>query len=92
MNNKKIINTGLVIWITSVLYGWLTCGWLFNWVYKLPPNIWRTVEEMTSGNSLLWTNLIGLAVALIFIKVYAYLHKILPGQGAKKGMLYAFIA
>ncbi len=91
MNTKKIIGAGLAVWITTALYGWLTCGWLFNWVYKLPPNIWRTPEEMASVSSLLWTNLIGLAVALIFVKIYAYLHKALHGEGAKKGMKYGLI-
>lgn len=90
MNMKKTISAGIVVWIVSAMFGWLTCAWLFNWVYKLPPNIWRTAEEMASGSSLLWTNLIGLVVALIFVGVYANLHKALSGEGAKKGMKYGF--
>ena len=89
MNTKKIILSSVVIWIVSVVFGFLTCGWLFNWVYQLPPNIWKTPEVMTVN--LIWMNLIGLLTAIIFASVFALLYKGIPGQGIKKGINYGFI-
>ncbi len=89
MNTKKIIISSVVIWIVSVAFGFLTCGWLFNWVYQLPPNIWKSPEAMAVN--LIWMNLIGLLTAIIFASVFALLYKGIPGQGIKKGINYGFI-
>ena len=90
MNAKKILLSGIIVWIISTAFGWLTCGWLFNWVYQIPPtNIWVTPEKMM--DNLLWINLIGFVTAIIFIGVYAYFYKSLPGEGVSKGMRYGFI-
>ncbi len=89
MNVKKIAVASVVIWIVSAVFGWLTCGWLFNWVYQLPPNIWKSPEEMSV--SLIWMNLIGLLTAAIFVLVFAVLYKGIPGEGVKKGLIYGFL-
>ena len=89
MNIKKIILSSVAIWITSAVLGFLTCGWLFNWVYQLPPNIWKTPEVMATN--LIWMNLIGLLTAIIFVSIFALLYKGIPGQGIKKGINYGFI-
>ena len=70
MNFKKIILSGVIIWIVNAVFGFLTCGWLFNWVYKIPPNIWVDPETMMSGANMLWANLVGLLSGLIFATVY----------------------
>ncbi|OGK12509.1 MAG: hypothetical protein A2Y63_06170 [Candidatus Riflebacteria bacterium RBG_13_59_9] len=79
----------IVVWIVSAVFGWLTCGWLFNWVYTSPPNIWRTPQEMSTN--LVWVNLLGLLVAVIFVLVFAWLYRGLPGTGVRKGLAYGFI-
>ncbi len=89
MNTKRILISGVAVWIVSALFGWVTCGWLFNWVYQLPPNIWKAPEVMASN--LIWMNLIGLLTAIIFALVFALLHKGIPKKGVKKGLVYGFI-
>lgn len=91
MNKKRILGAGIVVWIASTLFMWLTCGWLFTWVYEIEPKIWLTPEKMMSGVNILWANLIGLLAAIIFAGVFAYLYKMLPAEGAKKGIRYGFI-
>jgi len=90
MDTGKILLSGVIVWITSAAFGWLTCGWLFNWVYQIPPtNIWAAPETMM-GN-MPWINLIGFIAAIIFAGVYAYLYETFPGEGARKGIRYGFI-
>jgi len=81
MNTKRILVATIAIWIVSVVFGFLTCGWLFNWVYQIPPNIWKTTEQM-AGN-MLWVTLIGLIPALLFSLVFAVLYNGIPGKGIK---------
>ena len=89
MNTKRILLATFVIWVVSAVFGFLTCGWLFNWVYTLPPNIWKTPEVMATN--LIWMNLLGILTAVIFVTLFAFLYKGIPGKGVKKGITYGFI-
>jgi len=91
MNAKRILISGVVIWIMGTMFGILTCGWLFNWVYTLPPNIWKDPAVMMSAGNMIGANLTGFIRAIIFASVYALLYKGIPGKGAKKGMTYGII-
>jgi hypothetical protein len=47
MKWKKILLAGVIVGILSTIWGGVTCGWLFNWVYKLEPSsIWKLPEEI----------------------------------------------
>ncbi|MEA3248599.1 MAG: hypothetical protein U9Q73_02740 [Nanoarchaeota archaeon] len=87
MNIKKILLTSLVIWIVTAVLGFLTCGQLFNWVYLLPPNIWKNPVEI----NFIGSTLFGLFSALLFVFVFAVLYKGIPNEGAKKGMTYGIL-
>lgn len=91
MNTKKILISGVVIWVISTIFGLLTCGWLFSWVYTLPPNIWKDPVEMMSTGNIIGGNLTGLFRAIIFALVYALLYKGIPGESVKKGMMYGIL-
>ena len=91
MNIKRISICSIVIWILDTILGWLTCGWLFNWVYRLPPNIWKDPTVMMSTGNMIGANLIGLMRAVIFVFIFAFLSKGLPGEGIKKGIAYGLI-
>ena len=88
MNWKKVLIAGVVVWILSSVFGWLTCGWLFNWVYELPPNIWNE-PEVIMGN-MLWSALLTFVVSIVFVFVFALFYKGIPGKGVKKGIVYGF--
>ncbi len=91
MSAKRIIISGVVIWIVSSLFGWLTCGWLFKWVYTLPPNIWKDPVIMMSAGNMIGMNVTGLIGALLFALVFAVLYKGIPGKGVAKGMMYGIL-
>ena len=91
MNTKRIILASVIIWLVSTAFTWLTCGWLFTWVYEIPPMIWLPPEEMMSTNSLVLSNIFGIVISFIFTLVYAVLYKGIPGKGFKKGMIYGIL-
>jgi len=71
MNIKKILISGVLIWIINTIIRFITCGWLFSWVYKLQPtNIWVDQETMMSGTTMLWANLFSLVAAMIFATAF----------------------
>ena len=91
MDIKRILLAGVVIWVISTIFGFLTCGWLFSWVYTLPPNIWKDPDVMMSTGNIIGGNLTGLFRAMVFALVYALLYKGISGEGAKKGMTYGVL-
>jgi hypothetical protein len=92
MNAKRIVIAGLVVWIVSSIFFFLTCRWLFKWVYKLPPNIWRDFTAMqASALNLIGPHVIGIIRALLFTLVFAILYKGIPGKGITKGIVYGVL-
>ncbi|OFV67809.1 MAG: conserved hypothetical protein, membrane [Candidatus Syntrophoarchaeum caldarius] len=91
MNIKRILIAGIIIWIVGTAFGVLTCGWLFNWVYQLPPNIWKDPTEIMAAGNVIGANVIELLGAMIFVAVYAFISGGIPGEGVKKGMTYGLI-
>lgn len=91
MNYSRILIAGIVIWIVSTIYIFLTCGWLFTWVYQIPPIIWLTPEAMMSTENLVGSLGTGLLSAFIFTLIYAILYKGLPYSGIKKGLIYGLL-
>ena len=91
MNIKKLIITTLAIWIVSAAYTMLTCGWLFSWVYELPPMIWKTPTEIMASANMIGSYLAGVLVSFLFVFIFAFLYKKLPNKGVKRGLLYGFL-
>lgn len=91
MNKKRILLSGLVVWLVNSVWGAVTCGWLFNWVYKIQPVIWKTNEAIMAPSNAVGMHVGGLIAALLFAYVYALLYKSIPGQGVKKGMMYGVL-
>ena len=89
MNIKKLLIATVAMWIFGTIFGMLTCGWLFNWVYELPPNIWHSQEAMM--DNLVLANLLGFFRCLAFAFVFAFLYKGIPGSGIKKGVIYGIL-
>jgi len=87
----KLFLAAFVIWITGTVFAMLTCGWLFNWVYAIPPVIAKSFEAMFTPGNMVASYILGFLTSVIFVLVYAWLHKALPGKGVKKGIYYGLI-
>ncbi|MFH1455878.1 MAG: hypothetical protein ABIF40_02925 [archaeon] len=88
INWKKTILATLAVWIVGTLYTFLTCAWLFNWVYEIEPIIWIAPEAMMTTSNMIGSNIIGIVSALFFVLVFVWLMKGLPSKGWKKGLYY----
>lgn len=85
MKIGKIIISGIVVGILKSIWGALTCGWLFNWVYKLEPtNIWKSFDQM----SFPLMNISNIVFGVLLALVYALINKCLPGKGIIKGLWF----
>ncbi len=91
MKINRILIAGVIIWIVGTVFGILTCGWIFNWVYQLPPNIWKDTASMMSTGNMVGANIVGIVGAIIFAAMYALLFNGIPREGVKKGVTYGFI-
>lgn len=87
----KIVLTSVIIWLVGTVFAWLTCGWLFNKVYTIPPLIWLSPEAMFTATNMFWSNFFGLAGSFVFVLVYLWIFKGIPGKNTKKGMNYGLI-
>ena len=84
MKTGKIIIATIVISIFNAIVGAITCGGIFNWVYKLEPvNVWKPMEAGI-------TYYIGAVVLnFLFVLVYAILRKGIPGKNKLvKGLIF----
>lgn len=86
MKYSSMILAAIAIWIVDGIIMFLTCGWLFKWVYMLPPHIWK---EPISWS--VFALIPSILKAFFFVFVYAVFYNGIPSTGAKKGMVYGFL-
>ena len=86
MKAGKILIAGVVISVFSTIFGMVTCGWLFSWVYKLEPvGIWKSMEGPPGAMFFIGA----LVLNIIFVLVYVLLRKGIPGKNKLiKGLMY----
>jgi len=90
VNIKRVIAAAIAVTIVGFIYSWITCGWLFNWVYTLEPiNVWKPMGDMTTWMT--WMNIGGFILNIILVGVFAYLYKGIPCKGIKKGLCFGLI-
>ncbi len=91
INVKRLLISSIAIWVLSIVFATLTCGWLFNWVYTIPPVIAKSAEAMLTISNMAWSYILSFVISVIFVLVFALLYKGLPGKGIKKGIYYGLI-
>ena len=86
MKIGKILIAALALSVFGMIFGALTCGWLFNWVYKLEPtNVWKPM----AGPPGLAFQIGGLLLNMVLAVVYALLRKGIPGKNKlAKGIVF----
>jgi len=85
MKIGKIIIAAVVVTIFNVIVGAVTCGGIFNWVYKLEPiSVWK---PMAAPGIAYYIGTI--LLNFIFVLAYAVLHKGIPGKNKlAKGLVF----
>ncbi|MCX5678682.1 MAG: hypothetical protein NTY76_06200 [Candidatus Omnitrophica bacterium] len=86
MKIGKILIAAAALSLFGTIFGGLTCGWLFNWVYKLPPtNVWRPMD----GPPGLGFQIGSFLLNIVLVAVYALLRKGIPGKNKlTKGLIF----
>ncbi|MFA6281265.1 MAG: hypothetical protein WCY05_02025 [Candidatus Omnitrophota bacterium] len=86
MKIGKILIAGVAVTIFNAIVGMVTCGGIFNWVYKLEPtNVWK---PMDGGPGIMF--MFGsFVLSLILSFIYALIQKGIPGGNKfAKGMVF----
>jgi hypothetical protein len=86
MKIGKILIAALALSLFGAIFGGVTCGWLFNWVYKLEPtNVWKPMD----GPPGLMFQIGGFLLNIVLAAVYALLQKGIPGKNKlTKGLVF----
>jgi len=87
-NYKKWFLVSILIWFVSSVWTFITCGWLFNGIYRIQPVIWRSPEQISSFSSIIGSNLIGLVTAMIIVSVFLLIKKQIPYSKWRRGVVY----
>jgi hypothetical protein len=85
MKMRKMIIATVAVTIFDAVVGAITCGGIFNWVYKLEPiNVWKPMEAPGI------TYYIGaILLNFIFVLVFAVFRKGIPGKNRLiKGLIF----
>ena len=94
MKTGKIILSAVIVWVVHMILIWLTCGWLFRWIYEIQPKIWLAPEIMMSAGNMIASAVISLIGAILFVLVYELIKKGIPSKKKSyvcKGMMYGFL-
>lgn len=76
MKIGKTLIAALALSIFGMIFGGITCGWLFNWVYKLEPtNVWKPMDGPPGPAFMA----VGFLLNIVLVAVYAVLRKGIPG-------------
>lgn len=76
----KIVLAAVAATVVNAIYGMLTCGWLFNWVYKLPPTEILRPETGYTGSFWAVFHVGGFIVYLILATIFVLIEKALPSK------------
>jgi hypothetical protein len=86
MKTGKMLAAALAASLFNAIFSAVTCGWLFNWVYKLEPaNVWKPMDSPPGPAFYMGVLLLN----VVFVTVYALLRKGIPGKNRlTKGLVF----
>lgn len=86
MKMGKVLIAGVAVTIFNAIVGGVTCGGVFNWVYKLEPtNVWKPMDGCPGAMFMLGS----LVLSIILSFVYALINKGIPGGNKlAKGIVF----
>jgi hypothetical protein len=90
MKIGKLLIAAIALSIFGIIFSAVTCGGVFNWVYKLEPtNVWKSMDAPPGLEYLAG----GFILNIILAAVYALFRKGLPGRNSLvKGLVFGLCA
>jgi len=83
---KKIILVALLVTLCEFVFGIITCGGMFNWIYSIEPTtVWKPMESTLVPGFYIFS----IVLNLIFVKIYTVLSKGIDGTKITKGLKFA---
>ncbi len=91
MQYGRLFLSALVVALFSFFFGWLTCGWLFTWVYSFPPA--GIIRDMANASSAFWVvlNLGNFVTGIIYTFIYSKIGYVIGGGALRKGLMYGVL-
>ena len=88
MKVSKIIVAGILVTVFNAILGGLTCGYMFSWIYRVPPVCaWKPMTGPPGMSFYIGS----LLVSILLAAVYAVINKGIPGKSlVAKGLNYGF--
>jgi len=86
MKIGKILIAGIAVTVFNAIVGGVTCGGIFNWVYKLEPtNVWKPMDGPPGAMFMIGS----FVLSLILSFIYALINKGIPGGNKfTKGIVF----
>ena len=91
MNFKRLFLSTIIIFVLNLFIGGFSCGFLFKWIYNIPPIVWLPQEEFLKMGNLFGSLFVGFFKAFFFCVVFAVIYDGVPKQGASKGIIYGIL-
>lgn len=93
ITKQKILLTALVLAVVEQIYGGLTCGWLFSWIYSIKPtSAWKYGAGVTPDWNVMFASFVGSFILhVILIAVFVILYNSIPYKGWKRGVKFGFL-
>ncbi|MBU2578618.1 DUF1761 domain-containing protein [Patescibacteria group bacterium] len=92
-NCPNVLLPALVITIIGTVFGFLTCGWLFKWIYAIEPiSAWKYGLDVAPSVKAMAVNFVGeFILSMILVCVFMKLYDGIPYSGWKKGVKFGFL-
>ncbi|MFC1514891.1 hypothetical protein ACFL5X_03220 [Candidatus Omnitrophota bacterium] len=77
MKIGKVLVAAVAVTVFDTVVGILTCGGVFNWVYKLEPtNVWKSIDGPPGAMMYIGS----LILNILLVTVYVFIRKGIPGR------------
>jgi len=86
----RILLAGLAGTVFCTAVSMVTCGWVFNWVYRVEPvHVWKPMDSNGPG---VWFMIAELVLGILLAAMYAMVCKGLPGKNRiVRGLLFGLM-
>ncbi len=88
MKLGRILLAGVCVVIFNAIFGGVTCGWWFKWIYTVPPTVaWKPMTAAPGATYFIGSLLLSILLTAVYVRIYNGI----PGKTvAERGMNFGF--